>query len=444
MTFSVVIPTLNEETGIASCIRKIRSIDQSVEIIVADGGSLDKTVEIAVAERATVCACNKGRGTQLNAGSSLANGNVIIFLHADTILPEKAFEELTLAINDSFNIGIFNLEFDIHHWLLTFYQKVTATNMPYFFGDRCIVVKSSFFNKIGRFPDLPLFEDLSLVFKARRVSKIYRFKNNVVTSSRRYLNGGIIRQQLIDIWYTVQFLMGVPAERLSLKYESKAITHEEFVALAVFVKLPENGKVKTRLAATIGAKIATEFYRLCSETILKEISTISDNVRRYIFFAGKNDLHRVKKWIGAGYYYVAQTDGDLGEKLENAFLIMLNHGARKAVILGSDIPDITAELAKEAIRLLDENDVVLGPSQDGGYYLIGLKKLYFELFHGISWSTSKVLEQTMAKAEESKLKVALLPRLIDIDTINDLQIWSSRIQGMKHYKKLLDLIADKI
>jgi rSAM/selenodomain-associated transferase 2/rSAM/selenodomain-associated transferase 1 len=444
MMFSVIIPTLNEETGIGNCIRKIRSIERGAEIIVADGGSFDKTVEAAIAEKAIVCASGKGRGTQLNAGSGIASGNILIFLHSDTELTIKAFEELRHVINkNNFKIGIFNLEFDVSHRLLGFYQRVTRTNMPYLFGDRCIVVKRTFFDEIGGFPDLPLFEDLSLVIKARKSSPIYKFKSNVITSSRRYLNCGIVRQQLLDIWFTLLFLTGVPADRLSIEYE-KTGTPEDFTALGVFIRLPRQGKVKTRLAASIGTKLATDFYKFCAEIILKEISKNSGHIRRYIFFADKNDRREVRKWLGAGYYYVVQVGGNLGEKLENALQTMLSHGARKALIVGSDIPDITDDIILKAERLLDDNDLVLGPSQDGGYYLIGLKKSWPELFHRISWSTDRVLEQTLARASDLRLKVALLPKLIDIDTVDDLQMWSAATNDTNRQKRLLDLIADKL
>lgn len=443
MKFSIIIPTLNEENVIRRCIRETRSTAPDAEIIVADGKSLDKTVKIAEEEGALVCVSTKGRGSQLKSGSDLASGDVLVFLHADTQLSGNAFEEIsTWFSNNQSEMGVFQLEFDVKHPILRLYEKITALNFFFIFGDRCIAIKKSFLTRIGGFPDLPLYEDLSLISKVRKFGTLHRFKNYVTTSSRRYLNHGIVRQELADIWYTAQYLLGVPVERLSIKYEQNGKT-KDFTSVGIFVKLPQAGKVKTRLAEKIGDKSAADFYKLCAEIVTGEVLTLNNHVRRYIFYSDAGDVNRIRKWIGKGYYLVPQVEGDLGKRLENAAEIMLDHGSRKAIIIGSDIPDIHAGVVDRAIQLLDSNDVVIGPSQDGGYYLIGFKKLHPELFQEILWSTGKVFEQTLNAANRLNLTVGRLPVMVDIDTTADLSEWAITADR-KRFKKLLEIVSEPI
>jgi rSAM/selenodomain-associated transferase 1 len=192
----------------------------------------------------------------------------------------------------------------------------------------------------------------------------------------------------------------------------------------IFVRFPNPGKVKTRLAAVIGDKPAAEFYRLCAEHVFKESSKLSHKVRRYIFFTDNKEIHKIRRWVGPRFHFVPQAEGELGQRLEHAFSIMFSHGAQKAIVSASDVPDLSTSLIDDAMRALDTCDMVIGPSEDGGYYLIGTKKMHCELFDGIPWSTERVLSQTMGIAEALGLAVCMLPSLADIDTAADLRRWA--------------------
>jgi hypothetical protein len=133
---------------------------------------------------------------------------------------------------------------------------------------------------------------------------------------------------------------------------------------------------------------------------------------------------------GLGFKIAVQEGGSLGQRLCNTFNRILGNGARKAVIVASDVPDLSARVMEEAISSLDSNDVVIGPCYDGGYYLLGLKELCKELFTGISWGTEQVCRQTLDAAREKNLKVHQLPTLFDIDTVADLRQWS-QLDGNK-------------
>ena len=197
-------------------------------------------------------------------------------------------------------------------------------------------------------------------------------------------------------------------------------------ALAIFCKTPEKGFVKTRLAASVGDQKALEVYLnllnitdeetrpFSSSLYLFVTSSIEDSVEKMQSILQQQDLFTDPKTK-----FVIQQGEDLGQKMSAAFKkLFKNH--QSVVLIGCDLPDLTSALISKAFDALQSNDVVIGPSCDGGYYLIGLNKETPDLFKEISWSTEKVLNQTLEKAERLSIKVQLLDQLRDIDTLEDL------------------------
>jgi uncharacterized protein len=200
--------------------------------------------------------------------------------------------------------------------------------------------------------------------------------------------------------------------------------HEEMTtALAVFIRLPRAGKVKSRLAQSIGAEKAAEFYRLCAEQTFEEFIRVPGEIEKHIFFSDSADETDIQRWAGPRFSFSPQANGGLGAKLTQAFRQLFDRGAPQVIIVASDVPDLTAEVINQAISALARHDVVLGPSPDGGYYLIGLKRPQDALFEGIPWSTSDVLPQTLRAIDRQGLTVGCLPWLRDIDTATDLRNW---------------------
>lgn len=189
--------------------------------------------------------------------------------------------------------------------------------------------------------------------------------------------------------------------------------------LGVFVKAPVPGRVKTRLAADIGPARAAALYRRLGRQVVA--STASNRHQTVVWYAPRTCGRLVRAWLdGLGVTrFRAQPAGDLGRRLRGAFARHFREGARRVILIGSDCPGVDARLVSRALAALDECDLVLGPAQDGGYYLIGLRVPAPELFHRIAWSTQAVLEQTLAQARALGLRVALLPLLRDVDTASD-------------------------
>lgn len=183
--------------------------------------------------------------------------------------------------------------------------------------------------------------------------------------------------------------------------------------LIVFLRLPEKGKVKTRLAATLGEEAALEIYKqLVSITL--DIVTRSQ-IPTYLFYSGGLPAESERE---ARFSYQMQLDGDLGSKMLDALSFVLTLH-KKALIIGSDCPDLTPEILHAGCKSLDEKNIVLGPANDGGYYLLGCTEQFPALFADIIWSTPSVLDQTIEKIKDANLSWYLLEKLNDIDTAED-------------------------
>lgn len=188
-------------------------------------------------------------------------------------------------------------------------------------------------------------------------------------------------------------------------------------ALIIFSKNEVYGKVKTRLAATTSHELALAMYR----TLLKHTHEITSllNVQKIVFYSDYIDHQDL--WDTHNYQKRLQIGYDLGQRMTNAFADIFDEGAELSVIIGTDCPELSSALIIESFDRLKLHDVVIGPAKDGGYYLLGMKKLKLDLFQEIDWSTDRVLSQTLNVCEEKNLSVFLLRELMDIDTEEDLR-----------------------
>lgn len=233
-------------------------------------------------------------------------------------------------------------------------------------------------------------------------------------------------------------------------------------ALIIFLKYPEPGKVKTRLAKALGDEKACAVYKSLAENVIKNIFTKNPGTYDvHIFFTPADRETEIKDWLspilndnpGVRIQFCPQEGGDLGERMSNAFKQILREkdykkcttqrtatesplkkgdegGCKKnfqerkflhnTIIIGTDCPEIDATLIENAFGVLKEKDIVIGPCKDGGYYLLGMSVPASDLFVDIDWSTDRVFEQTMEKVQKNNLSCSILKTLVDIDTIEDL------------------------
>lgn len=202
----------------------------------------------------------------------------------------------------------------------------------------------------------------------------------------------------------------------------------------VFVKNIKLGKVKTRLAKTIGNQGAFEIY---SELVkVTEKATENLLVDKRIYYS---DAVVDTKWKND--YKTVQHGIDLGERMKNAFKKGFEDGYERIVLIGSDLPDITVNHINKGLEVLKQNEVAFGPAEDGGYYLIGLSKMYNFVFDNKPWSKTNLLEETLSELKENGVTFTTLDTLNDIDTYEDLiasKFYQSNIELQEKIKQLHD------
>jgi rSAM/selenodomain-associated transferase 1 len=208
--------------------------------------------------------------------------------------------------------------------------------------------------------------------------------------------------------------------------------------LLVFVKHPQPGAAKTRLIPTLGPENAADLYRVLAEEEIRGTRPQGDEYRRLFFFAPEEASAEVEGWL-PGERLLPQLGADLGARMSAAFAAAFAGGARRAAIVGTDVPWVSREVVLVAFAALDGHDVVLGPAQDGGYYLMALSRHRPALFEGIAWSTPGVLAATAERAGALGLSVSLLEPLRDIDTIEDLRAEWPRLRPL--FEKRKDLLV---
>lgn len=186
--------------------------------------------------------------------------------------------------------------------------------------------------------------------------------------------------------------------------------------LIIFVKNPVINEVKTRLAAEIGAENAVFIYQKLVNYTAQEMAKVP--VNKIIFYG--NEMPETDIWAEMGYERKPQIGADLGERMKNAFAWTLAQGHQKCVIIGSDCAELTAEIIAEAFYALDRHDCVIGEAEDGGYYLLGMKRLFSPIFHNKKWSTNHVFADTVFEIKANNLSLYFLPKLRDIDNLADL------------------------
>jgi rSAM/selenodomain-associated transferase 1 len=207
-------------------------------------------------------------------------------------------------------------------------------------------------------------------------------------------------------------------------------------AIIVFAKNPKLGFCKTRLAKTIGDEKATAFFVDSMREVSKSVYEMGGDC--FVFFAGDLpavDSDTAKIWDRSEWR--KQSDGDLGERIFEAFKSVYAMGYQKVQLIGTDCPELTKDDLKDGFNILKKKQVVYGPANDGGYYLVGFGPdfgdSYRSLFEGFEWSTSEVLDESLKRCDSGGLEYGLLEELVDVDFYEDLEEVSGRTGLFKEY-----------
>jgi len=227
MRVSVIIPTLDEAERIGALIAALKLQDFE-EIVVADGGSQDATVERATAAGAVVISASRGRGHQLGAGARAASGDILFFVHADSVPPPGARRRTEASLEASgVSAGCFRLRFDGVHPLLGLYAFMSRINHGLFtYGDQGLFLLRSTYLRIGGYRDMPLFEDVDILQRLRRAGRIVKLSDAMVTSARRFLRDGVARRELLSAGLVALYHLGVSPQRLERWYRPEKQNRE--------------------------------------------------------------------------------------------------------------------------------------------------------------------------------------------------------------------------
>ncbi|WP_262965016.1 TIGR04283 family arsenosugar biosynthesis glycosyltransferase [Methylobacter psychrophilus] len=234
MKFSIIIPTLNEEKSIQSCLLALQPLRNDCEIIIADGDSIDNTQSLALPLADKVITSVKGRAKQMNNGASYATGDILIFLHADTCLPENALQLIQQKINTTSQWGRFDIQLSGNSYML----KVIAQMMSWrsrltgiATGDQVIFVTHLAFQAVGQYPEISLMEDIALCKALKKISRPVCLKNKVISSGRRWEHNGIYRIILLMWSLRLRYFFGTDPKKLAFLYANSIFTQYKLSAL---------------------------------------------------------------------------------------------------------------------------------------------------------------------------------------------------------------------
>jgi rSAM/selenodomain-associated transferase 1 len=199
--------------------------------------------------------------------------------------------------------------------------------------------------------------------------------------------------------------------------------------LLVFLKAPRTGTVKTRLLPALGPEMATELYRALAEAEVQATAPDPGAYARLFCYTPEDARGEIEAWF-PGEALWPQPFGDLGARMAAAFAEGFRRGARRVAIIGTDVPWVSRETVGAAFSALETYDVAVGPSRDGGYYLLALRDSRPTLFAGVAWSTPTVLETTLARADSAGLTVRTLEPMTDLDTLEDLRAEWFRLEPL--------------
>ncbi len=212
-------------------------------------------------------------------------------------------------------------------------------------------------------------------------------------------------------------------------------------ALLCFLKYPESGHVKTRLAPDLGPSGAADLYSALAERVITEVFPLNASYELLLYTDPTHDITLFQQWLGDTWSFYTQQGADLGARLHHAFTRTFEQGFEKVIVIGTDCIGMDETFMEAAFRNLDSSDFVIGPSSDGGYYLLALKQNHSWLFERMDWGTDRVLETTVDRIEVRDLTVHQLEEKIDIDILDDLDRFRKSLPEEHYLAKKIDQIV---
>ena len=421
---SVVIPVLNDNEALQRLLATIRP-DPRVDIVVVNGGAPDDRLT-AICRRADVrlVPSAPGRGRQMNVGASASTGRWVVFLHADTQLPSEWIDEVRRADAVPGVVGgSFRFRLDSGAWQARLIERAVERRVRWLdlaYGDQALFVRRDVFGAINGYREWPLMEDVDFVRRLRRAGKLYHSTQPVLTSARRWERDGWWQRSAKNMLLQGLFFAGVSPERLAGWY-SRPARGSIREALVVMARVPSRGRGKSRLTRDLGGDHLELRRALLLDTL--DVARGVAGVDLFIAFEPAESIGEMRALLSVSAQLFPQQGDTLGDRMRNAFARLFEAGYSTVVMIGSDLPSLPTCHVEQAFQYLrDRPDaLVIGPASDGGYYLIGMRRLCPALFTSIPWSTAEVLRTTLSIAESGGLPVSFVSPWDDVDTIDDLR-----------------------
>ena len=471
VSLRIVMPVLNEGDTLQRSLHALQPLRQrGAELVLVDGGSTDSTWALARALADQVLLAPRGRAAQMNAGAfwrstlkhaeshgkaaqddGTSDGNnnsevsVLLFLHADTQLPQDADQLIAQAVRQGHRQGQenqhrqqyqqqhqwgrFDIRIDGRHPLLRVVERLMnlrsrLTGIAT--GDQAMFVRRGVFERLGGFADLPLMEDIELSKRLKKLGAPACLRVPVTTSARRWEEHGVWRTIVLMWRLRLSYFLGANPHVLALRYgyrpQANPVVPALVAAVAILAKAPVAGLAKTRLIPVLGPAGAARAQRRFTLNTLQVASQAA--MGSVALWCAPDATHRFFRALRrvAGTACINQPQGDIGARMLHAFEHHFAHHADLPLLLvGTDCPMLAPGHLQQAARALKQHDVVLIPAEDGGYVLIGMRVLVPQVFEGIAWSTPQVMAQTRDQLRRAGVTWFEMPALWDVDEPADWQ-----------------------
>ena len=422
MKLRIVMPVLNEASGLAQRLLALVPLRQrGAELVLVDGGSTDATWAIARAHADRVLLAPRGRAAQMNAGARGGSADALLFLHADTALPEQADRLIAAALQQGRHWGRFDVRIDsalralrLVAWAMNLRSRISGIAT----GDQALFVERRLFEQVGGFAPIALMEDIALSRRLRRHSRPACLRQTVQTSGRRWERHGVWRTVGLMWWLRLAYFLGAAPARLAQRYGygHGAALPGPSAAVGVLAKAPRAGFAKTRLAPVLGPHGAARAQRRFTLQTLAMAQAAG--LGPLALHCAPDLQHRFFRALASrcALHCRPQAPGDLGQRMLAAAAQHFSEQPQLPLLLiGTDCPVLAPGHLQRAARALEQHDVALIGAQDGGYVLIGMRRLVPQVFQGIAWSTPQVMAQTRDRLADAGASWITLDTLWDVD-----------------------------
>ncbi len=417
---SVIIPVLNDVQGLRRTLQSLVPEKEGHEILVTDGGSIDGSPELAESYPwVTLLRGEPKRAVRLNEAASVAQGDILIFLNAGMTL-ERGWpaEVQRVAEQPGFTLGHCRLHYDAAgpgDRVLEAFAWVRARLLRFPFGHQALFIRKSSVVGGRLFIDMPALEDVELVRRMRSSGRVMAAGVCAVNPGDRPETGSVPRQ----IWRELQLVLGLLRGRTINELQACCDGGSD-QALAMFVQRPEPGQVKTWLNDLMGQERAAALYRRNVEEVLHTAQTAPVDARAYVFYTPEDARQEMQSWLGDSCMLIAQQGDDDKQRRAQALDTLFELGVERIVLLGPHCPAMQRHHVAAAVRALREHDAVVGPTDDGGCYLVGFRREQRDLIVGLEWEPDGVFSELVSAFSSAGVRHQCLETLKDLDSVEDL------------------------